>query len=125
MHFKNKKTGVTWHITNESHQKRLQASDDYVELSGTNTHDVSLEAHSKPVNDPSNKTDNSDNMQVTDEAEQEETTSNKVSNKIKIEMMGWQELRQFASKSGLNIKNMKRKQIESELLDKLGEYDEQ
>ena len=90
MYFKNKRTGLTWLITDESHQSRLQADSGYEVVANTNTSDTSVTPYHEPVKDS-------------------------VVGRIDFKSMDWQDLRKLATDKGINIHGKKRKQIEKEL----------
>lgn len=46
MYFKNKATGITWHITDKTHIKRLESDTNYIKVS----HDKGTDKDEKPSN---------------------------------------------------------------------------
>lgn len=92
MYFKNKNTGITWHITDEGHQRRLQANGDYLDV----TNSITLKEPETPRSEP---------------------VSESVLEKTDLKSLDWQELRKLATESGINIHGLKRKQIERKLLE--------
>lgn len=114
-YFKNKDTGVTWHITNKDHIKRLRNDTGYLEVTNSNVQDDAETTHSEVVQASVLEvaTEKVENTNFTEEQQERK--------RIEIEMMEWHELRKFASDNGVNINNKKRKQIEKELLKKLGD----
>lgn len=115
-YFKNKNTGVTWHITNKDHIKRLRADTGYLEVANNKHQEVKETA-------PSVKNKDSISKKVTKKPENNKKSTEKELNRkrIEIEMMEWQELRQYASSKNINTRSKKRKQIEKELIKKLGD----
>lgn len=110
-HFKNKITGVTWHITDDVHIKRLRDDSKFIEVTNTSIQETNeTHAHSQIQDSVTEVVEENteNNTGVFDEKEKY---------RVEVEMMEWQELRQFASEKGINTKGMKRKQIEKELLD--------
>ena len=107
-YFKNKNTGVTWHITNKDHVKRLKADSSYIEVTNTKLHQNDKTTHNKDVQ--------ASNIQKVEKNTDIDTVESE-KYRIELEMMEWHELRQYASEKGINTKSMKRKQIEKELLD--------
>lgn len=99
MYFKNLKTGVTWHITNKSHQKRLQADSGYLEVSDTKVKESKKEPTLVGNSDTS--------LEKTD-----------------IKKLKWNELRSLASEKGINTKGVKREDIEAELIDRVDANDQ-
>jgi len=114
-HYKNNITGVIWHITDDVHIKRLRDDSKFIEVTNTSIQETNqTHAHSQ-IQDSVTEIveENTENSTgVFDEKEKY---------RIEVEMMEWQELRQFASEKGINTKGMKRKQIEKELLNKLSD----
>lgn len=90
MYFKNKTTGVTWHITDTDHQKRLREDTGYLVVTGTNTNDELQSLPSESVHEP-------------------------VYQNVDFKSLKWNELRKLASENGINVKGLKRDQIEMEL----------
>lgn len=100
MYLKNKTTGIVWHITDETHQKRLQADSNYLEVTNSKGKEDNETGRHEQLNDPINKK----------------------TEKVGYSMMDWHELRQLASAKGINTKGMKRKELEKELVN-LGDED--
>lgn len=90
MYFKNKKTGIVWHVTDKAHQKRLQADTGYLVVTNSKGQENDLNAHK--AHKKNSKTE-----------------------KVDFKNMDWQELRQYATEKGINTHGKKRKQIEREL----------
>lgn len=91
MHFKNKTNGVTWHITDKNHIKRLENDSNFVKVEP-------VDNTKEPTKNPANNT----------------AVSN-APNKKPSEI-DWQELRKLASNIGINTHGKKRNEIESEVL---------
>lgn len=90
MYFKNKNTGVTWHITDEAHQKRLQVDRGYFVVS---------DIKSRETTQTTNR----------------ESVIESIGEKVDYKKLEWQELRNFAIEKGINVHGKKREQIEKEL----------
>lgn len=97
MYFKNKTTGITWHITDETHIKRLEGDSNYIKVTNTNT-------------------------PKTDEIVKHEPIQDSITDKVDYTSIDWHELRKLAADKGINTKGLKRDEIEKELA-KLGDED--
>lgn len=90
MYFKNRCTGLVWHITDKAHQRRLENDARYIKVEGDIGHELTKLDSSESLNDSTTE-------------------------KADFKSMNWNDLRTLASEKGINIHGKKREQIEQEL----------